>query len=63
MTGKATKQNNFYFLKRYTPMTPVQAATIIQKTWRGYLTRKLLDQYINDEQSKLNYAKSNLRSK
>jgi hypothetical protein len=30
-------------------MTPVQAATIIQKTWRGYLTRKLLDQYINDE--------------
>lgn len=29
--------------------TPSQAAVLIQKTWRGYLTRKLLDQYITDE--------------
>lgn len=29
--------------------SPSQAATLIQKTWRGYLTRKLLDQYIIDE--------------
>lgn len=29
--------------------SPNKAATLIQKTWRGYLTRKLLQQYITDE--------------
>lgn len=36
----------FFFSKG---MTQTQAAVLIQKTWRGYLTRKLLQQYINEE--------------
>jgi hypothetical protein len=44
-------------------MTPVQAATLIQKTWRGYLTRQLLEQYINDEQHKIETAINYLKSK
>lgn len=43
--------------------SPAQAATLIQKTWRGYLTRKLLDQYITDEESKLNSVIKRIRSK
>ena len=30
-------------------MKPNHAAIIIQKHWRGYMTRKLLEQYILDE--------------
>lgn len=43
--------------------SPSQAATLIQKTWRGYLTRKLLDQYITDEESKLNSVIKRIRSR
>ena len=44
-------------------MPPSQAATLIQKTWRGYLTRKLLDQYIQDEEHKIESAMNYLKSK
>ncbi len=39
------REKPLFFQQKY---SPVQAATLIQKTWRGYLTRKLLDQYITD---------------
>lgn len=54
------KDKQLFFTQKY---TPTQAATIIQKTWRGYLTRKLLDQYITDEESKLNSVIKKIRSK
>ena len=34
-------------------MKPDEAATVIQKTWRGYQTRKLLKDYILEEEPKL----------
>ena len=43
--------------------TPAKAATIIQKNWRGYLTRKLLDQYIMDEELKLNEMMEKIASR
>lgn len=56
-----SKKQRFFYSKSV--MNPVQAATIIQKTWRGYLTRKLLQQYINDEEHKLFQAFHSLKSK
>jgi hypothetical protein len=54
------KEKNLFFSQKYTPS---QAAVIIQKTWRGYLTRKLLDQYIADEETMLNSVIKRIRSK
>lgn len=56
----AKSYERFFFSKS---MSPVQAAVLIQKTWRGYLTRKLLQQYINDEENKITTAMNYLRSK
>ena len=54
------KEKPLFFQQKY---SPAQAATLIQKTWRGYLTRKLLDQYITDEESKLHSVIRRMRSK
>ena len=61
MSHRLKAETPLYSLNRN--RSPNRAATLIQKTWRGYLTRRLLQQYITDEEQRLNNEMYRLKSK